>query len=150
MRLTIKTKTRRSRPAKWALALLTFIGAGSTALAAPIEVNNSSFERAALDAGGWNNALPDTNTPISGADWTGPNGPEDGSAFIEFIDGFSAEGSQHLGMQNGYFVYQITEEAWAPNTNYTLVSGVGNRSEGFSPAGALAVLALTTDEKKKK
>ncbi|MFT5188726.1 MAG: hypothetical protein ACI957_001748, partial [Verrucomicrobiales bacterium] len=138
MRLSLKTLKRRST--SWAIGLLTLVGAGTSALAAPIEVNNASFERPALEPGGWSNDLPDPNNPISGSNWIGQDGPNNGNTFIEFIPDFSSEGGQHLGMQANYYVFQNTGTPWAPNTTYTLTVGVGNRGE---PAGALTIIGLT-------
>ena len=129
MRLTIRKTLKRS----W-LAALAVVGLGSTALAAPIEVRNDSFESPDLSEGAtWSNDLGD--------DWTNPN--DAGGSFIERIPGFSAESAQHVGTQNGAFIYQNTGVAAEPFTTYTLIVGVGNRNASFSPAGAMAILGLT-------
>ncbi len=135
MRLSLKTLTRRCRAA-WApwLAVLTAVGVGSSALAAPIEVKNSSFETPDVTGGPtWTNDL--------GGDWINPN--DAGGSFIEFIDGFVDEGAQHVGTQNGTYVYQNLGVPAQPNTTYTLIVAVGNRNADFSPEGATAILGLT-------
>ncbi|MEM7383360.1 MAG: LamG-like jellyroll fold domain-containing protein, partial [Verrucomicrobiota bacterium] len=121
--------------ATWVLAASFFLLLGQGAFAAPIPVTNASFETPALDAGGWNNDL---------SDWLGQAGPSDGGAFIEYIDGFVSDGSQHVGTQNGYYVFQNLGVPWEANATYTLTVGVGNRNANFSPAGALAIIGLTT------
>jgi hypothetical protein len=114
------------------------------ALAAPIPVNNASFERPAQDSGGWINELADAEPNgdvVEGADWLGQNGSNDGATFIEFIPNFNSEGNQHLGMQSNYYVFQNTGKAWKANTGYSLTVGVGNRGE---PAGALTIIGLAS------
>ena len=129
MRLTIRTTLKRS----W-LAALAVVGIGSTALAAPIEITNGSFEAPDLSEGAtWTNDLTEA--------WTNPN--DAGGSFIERIPGFSAQSAQHVGTQNGAFIYQNTGVAAEPFTTYTLIVGVGNRNASFSPAGAMAILGLT-------
>ncbi len=143
MRLSLKTLTSRCRraAAPW-LAALAVVGAGSTALAGPIEVNNASFEAPDLTSGGntWINDLTDAGG------WVGQAGLNAGGTFIEYIPGFSADGAQHIGMQDGYFIYQNTGVAAEPNTTYTLMVGVGNRNADFSPEGAMAILGLAVLE----
>ena len=128
-------------PSPSLLILACLFGVSSLALAAPIPVNNASFERPELDSGGWNNALPDPELADPGPDWIGQSGPNDGNTFIEFIPDFSSEGNQHLGMQGNYYVFQNTGVAWEADTSYTLTVGVGNRSQN---PGALAIIGLTS------
>ena len=126
------------------LTLACFFGASSLALAAPIVVNNASFERAVYaDGANWTNDLPDPEpqADASGSDWLGQNGPNDGNTFIERIPDFFSEGDAHLGMQGNYYVFQNTGVAWEANAGYTLTVGVGNRGE---PAGALTIIGLTS------
>ncbi|MFT5406434.1 MAG: hypothetical protein ACI9DF_005295 [Verrucomicrobiales bacterium] len=123
------------------LTLACLLGASAMVLAAPIPVNNASFERPMLDSGGWSNDLPDPDLVDGGPDWIGQNGPNDGNTFIEFIPNFNSEGNQHLGMQGNYYVFQNTGVAWLANSGYTLTVGVGNRGE---PAGALTIIGLTS------
>ncbi|MDA7649507.1 hypothetical protein N8580_04145 [Akkermansiaceae bacterium] len=52
--------------------------------AAPLVIGDHSFEGNDLAAGGWSTAV--------GPEWSG-------SGFEEFITGFSAEGTDHLGME---------------------------------------------------
>ncbi|MEM7387682.1 MAG: hypothetical protein AAF514_22330, partial [Verrucomicrobiota bacterium] len=124
------------------LVLAFLLGVISWALAAPIVVNNASFERPAQDPGGWLNELtdPEPNPEAGGSDWLGQNGSSDGNTFIEYINGFNSEGNQHLGMQGNYYVFQNTGVPWKADTGYTLTVGVGNRGEN---PGALTIIGLT-------
>ncbi|MDB4554608.1 hypothetical protein N9Z94_02360, partial [Akkermansiaceae bacterium] len=60
---------------------------------------NASFESPALEAGGWSNDLggwihnPAANTTL---------------AFVENVPGFSADGNQHLGIDQGHNVFRGT------------------------------------------
>lgn len=112
--------------------------------AEPIAVSNASFELEALDPGGWTNALQPAAAGEPSSGWIGRNGGSDGGTFIEHISGFHADGNQHLGMQNNYYVFQNTGVPWEANTVYTLTVAIGNRNAGFSPEGALAIIGLTT------
>lgn len=107
------------------LASLAVIALANLAFAEALPVSNGSFEAPTLDPGGWSNDLPDTG-------WT--QLPENGSAFIEYIDGFSADGNQHLGMAEGAEVYQDLGVALSPNSTYTLTVSAGNRNANFTPA----------------
>lgn len=91
----------------------------SESFAAPIPVANASFESPALDAGGWSNDLggwihnPAANTTL---------------AFVENVPGFSADGNQHLGIDQGHNVFRGTGHITQPNTVYTLRVALGNRA----------------------
>jgi hypothetical protein len=88
--------------------------------AAPVTVPNSGFELPALAAGGWSNAL---------TSWTGSGGNNNAAAFTEHITGFSSDGTQHIGMELGYDIWQdLAGVTFQPNTLYTLTAGVGNRA----------------------
>ncbi len=111
--------------------------------AAPVPVNNASFETANYSgANSWTNDLTDNN-PATTIEWQGRDGNADGDAFIERIGGFFSQGVAHVGMAVGYFIYQDTEVAWLPNTRYTLTVGVGMRNAGFSTATNLTAIGLT-------
>ena len=71
--------------------------------------------------GGWSNNAP--------TGWIDPQG-NDNTNFIENISSFASEGQLHLGFDANElgFVYQDLTAAWAPNTAYTFVVGVGNRA----------------------
>ena len=125
-----------------ACPVLAFLGLNS-AVAAPIEVNNHSFERPALGAGGWNNNLPDPDASAGDPDWLGRDGANSGSAFIEFIGGFFSEGNQHVGMAGGYFLFQNLGIPYEANTEYKLTVGVGFRNNGQSGAEATSIFGLT-------
>lgn len=99
----------------------------SSAYAAPLEVKNASFETTAEDgfaAGSWTNTL---------VDWSGP--PTATDAFIEYIDGFSADGTNHVGIQNNEEVSQDLGITLQPNTTYNLTVGVGRRNASFTVDG---------------
>jgi hypothetical protein len=101
------------------LAVLAVAGA---ARAEAIDIKNASFEVPVLDAGGWTNDYPD---------WEAP--PETGDAFVEYIDGFSSDGVNHIGIQNGEEVSQDLGVPLLPNSIYTLTVGIGNRNASFTP-----------------
>ncbi|MDG2123768.1 MAG: hypothetical protein P8J87_08735 [Verrucomicrobiales bacterium] len=125
-----------------AAAVLLLITAGwlvPDAEAAPVPVNNFSFDEGI--AGGWTNELP--IDPPDDADWIGASGGNNGGAFLETIGGFAGEGADHLGTQNGYYVFQNTGVPWEANTKYTLTVGLGNRNDGQSPAGTETAIGLT-------
>ncbi|MCB1097228.1 MAG: hypothetical protein KDN22_16765 [Verrucomicrobiae bacterium] len=128
---------RRKLHKLYAVIGVGLVGFGSTALAAPVTVNNASFEAPDLHSGGntWSNEI--------GPDWKLGGPAAAGDTFIEYIDGFASEGLQHIGLQNNIFIYQDTGVAVEPNTTYTLTVGVGNRNASFSPEGALAIIGLT-------
>ncbi|MDA7862350.1 lamin tail domain-containing protein [Akkermansiaceae bacterium] len=87
--------------------------------AAPLVIGDHSFEGNDLAAGGWSTAV--------GPEWSG-------SGFEEFITGFSAEGTDHLGMESGAQVTQDLAATYQANTRYTLTISMGNRP-GFTNAG---------------
>ena len=105
--------------------------------AAPITVNNHSFENqvANLNAGGWTNQL---------VDWVGTNGTNDGNAFEEYIVGFVAQGTDHLGMALNYDVWQDVGLSYQANSVYTLTVATGNRS-GNTVAGNQSTYILADD-----
>jgi hypothetical protein len=116
--------------------IFAMLGCG-TLLAAPIDLTDPSFESNSggdMAAGGWNNDLF--------PDWEGLNGQNAGEAFEEFIAGFVSEGTDHVGMAAGYYIWQDTGVAFEPNKTYQLTVGIGNRDAGFSPAGNVSVYAI--------
>ena len=109
-----------------AIGLLVFTGLVHPASAAPVTVPNFSMETPVLAAGGWTNTL--TN-------WTGTGGNPSAQAFQEYITGFSAQGTQHVGMELNYDVWQdLTGVTYEAASEYTLTVAVGNRA-GTSQAG---------------
>lgn len=106
-------------------------GAG---VADTITVLNPSFESPALDPGGWGYQIDD---------WSGPD-PAAQEAFLEHIVGFVADGTNHLGLQTGIEVWQDLTVPALPNTTYTLNVAVGNRDNGWNPAGSEARYGLYT------
>jgi len=103
--------------------------------AASITVNDSSFENNAnvTAPGGWGNDLS--------PEWQERGGANNGESFEEWIDGFAADGNNHVGMATGAYIWQDTGVALAPNTTYTLTIAAGNRS-GQSQAGNVTTYAL--------
>jgi hypothetical protein len=93
---------------------------------APITVGDSSFEGNTLDSGGWSNDLS--------PEWNETGGPNNGSGFEEYINGFSAQGTDHLGLNSGHSVWQDLGEAYQADTVYTLTIAAGNRA-GQTTAG---------------
>ena len=112
---------------------LSFIGAH----AASISINDPSFESNSgsdMGPGGWNNGLD--------PDWTGREGQNNGDAFEEYIGGFVADGTDHVGMATGYYIWQDVGVAIAPNTTYTLTVAAGNRNASYSSPGNESTYAL--------
>ena len=114
---------------------------GATALlshGASITVADPSFESnpagdLSANATTWSNDL----TP----DWEERGGPGNGDAFEEFIGGFSADGSQHVGINVGGYIWQDTGVALQPNTTYTLSLAAGNRA-GQSNVGNVTTYSI--------
>jgi hypothetical protein len=107
---------------KQLLGIATILALASSAYAEAIVVKNASFEEPVLDAGGWTNEYPDWETP-----------PAIGDAFVEYIVGFSSDGVNHIGIQNGEEVSQDLGVPLLPNSIYELTVGVGNRNASFTP-----------------
>ena len=104
-----------------------------TARGEAITVGDHSFEGNTLSAGGWNNNI--------GPEWTGTGGSNNGNAFEEYIAGFAADGTDHLGMVLNYDVWQDLGVTYQANTRYTLTIAAGNRS-GSTSSGNLTQYAL--------
>jgi len=104
------------------IAFVSVLAVASYASAESVNINNFSFEEPVLDPGGWTNTYPD---------WTPP--PNTGDAFVEYIDGFSSEGNQHIGIQGENMVTQGLGIELSPHTTYQLTVGVGNRNGSFTP-----------------
>lgn len=105
--------------------------------AASISINDPSFESNSggdMNPGGWNNGLD--------PDWTGKDGQNAGGAFEEYINGFVAVGTDHVGMGTGYYIWQDTGVAITPNTTYTLTVAAGNRNASFSSPGNASTYGL--------
>lgn len=101
--------------------------------AAPVSVGDPSFEGNSLGPGGYGyNLAPE---------WTGTNGTNNGSAFEEYITGFSADGTDHLGMELNYDVWQDLGVTYQANTRYTLTVAAGHRS-GLTQPGNITQYVL--------
>jgi hypothetical protein len=93
---------------------------------APLGVGDFSFEGNGLPAGGYAYEL--------GPEWLETNGPDHGAGFEEYITGFAAEGTDHLGMEFNHDVWQDLAVTYQPGTRYTLTVAAGHRS-GLTNAG---------------
>ncbi|MDC0568964.1 hypothetical protein OAP01_13125, partial [Akkermansiaceae bacterium] len=102
-----------------------------------ITVKDPSFEinsGGEMSPGGSNNGIA--------PDWEGRDGGSAGGAFEEYIDGFAAEGTDNVGMETGYYIWQDTGVAIAPYTTYTLTVAAGNRNANFSSSGNASIYGL--------
>lgn len=125
-----------------AVILLSLLGAAGLQ-AAPIEVKNFSFEAPKLGSGGWTNNIQDGTLGPDDPQWNGRAGNNNGDTFIEYIGGFRSEGNQHIGMANGYFVFQNLGVPYEANTTYKLTVGVGYRNANQSGALSTSWIGLT-------
>jgi hypothetical protein len=66
-----------------------------------------------------------------------------GAAFVERIDGFSAGGEQHLGMEQGASVFQDLDAVYQAGSTYLLRVSVGNRPS-WTQKGNLSKIALSS------
>lgn len=103
--------------------------------AAPVVVGDSSFERNDLTAGGWSNDLS--------PEWQETGGPSNGAGFEEFINGFAAEGTDHVGLNAGHTIWQDLGVTYEANTIYTLTVATGHRA-GQTNAGNQSTYSLAT------
>lgn len=87
--------------------------------AAPVAIDDASFEGNFLEVGGWSNSL--------GPEWQEANGPDSSSGFEEYVEGFSVNGTDSLGMAQGHTVWQDLAVSYQANKRYTLTVGIGNR-----------------------
>jgi hypothetical protein len=101
--------------------------------AAPVPIADFSFEVNTganagnnLNAGGYHVNL--------GPEWQESAGPANGAGFEEYITGFNADGTDHLGMEINHDVWQDLAVTYQPNTRYTLTVASGNRG-GYTQAG---------------
>ncbi|MDB4302601.1 lamin tail domain-containing protein [bacterium] len=106
------------------------IGTGS---AAPITVGDPSFEGNTLASGGWSNDLS--------PEWSETGGRNNGNGFEEYVNGFSAQGTDHLGLNTGHSVWNDLGETYQADTIYTLTVAAGNRA-GQTSAGNLSEYSL--------
>ena len=114
------------------LALLSIL----TCPAAPVVIPNFDFETQTpeLTAGQFTTTL----TP-----WLETGGPGAPAGFFEYLPGFSAEGTDHLGMEAGHDVWQDLAVNYAANTVYSLTVSAGHRS-GQTLAGNASTYLLGT------
>lgn len=97
------------------------------AVAAPVTIGDFSFEGNSLGPGGYSSSI--------GPEWTGSGGSSSSNAFEEYITGFASQGTDHLGMEYNYDVWQNLGVTYQANTRYTLTVGVGNRTSGQTSSG---------------
>ena len=108
--------------------------------AASVTIQNPSFEAPDLSQPGVN---PWTNDLAPGGGWLNQdNSTSNGGSFIEVIGGFSADGTQHIGMASAWGVGQDTGVVFQANTRYTLTVAVGNRNANFSPVDNISQYGL--------
>ena len=89
-----------------------------------VTVGDYSFEGNSLTPGQWTNDLS--------PEWQETGGPNNGNGFEEYITGFVADGTDHLGMNLGHDVWQDPGVTYQANTRYTLTVAVGNRAGSTS------------------
>jgi hypothetical protein len=94
-------------------------------IASPVAIGDPSFEGNSILASEWTNDI--------GPEWTGTGGENSGNGFEEYITGFAADGTDHLGMNLGHDVWQDLAVTYQSNTRYTLTVGVGNRNGSTQP-----------------
>lgn len=119
--------------ARTLLVLALLLWGASPASATQIVVEDSFFEKNPPAAGGWTNDLR--------PNWNETNGPNNGNGFKEHIPGFSAKGTNHLGMAPNHNVWQNLQATYQPNTRYTLTVAVGHRN-GQTQSGNDSVYGL--------
>ncbi|MFM2220458.1 MAG: hypothetical protein RLZZ553_206 [Verrucomicrobiota bacterium] len=114
--------------------LASLILLAKTLHAVPVAVGDPSFEGNSLAVGGYSgNIAPE---------WFGTNGQNSvNQAFEEYITGFAADGTDHLGMALGYDVWQNLSVTYQANTRYTLTIAAGNRS-GQTQSGNITQYSL--------
>lgn len=126
---------KRSITTPAVLAVAVLLLAAGTVQAAPVTVNNFSFEEPDVGNGGptWSNVTP--------PGWQEPV-TDGGDSFTEEIPGFASEGEQHEGIQNLYHIWQDLGVPAEPLTIYTLTVGVGNRNDSFTFPGNMSRFSL--------
>lgn len=123
--------------------LLVLAGTAAFSHGASITIGDSGFEANVggpgaggdLASGGWSNNLS--------TEWEERDGVDNGASFEEFIPGFSSEGTDHIGVATGYYIWQDTGVALQPNTTYTLTVGVGRRG-GQTAGGNVSTFAIVS------
>jgi hypothetical protein len=106
-------------------------------MAASVTITNPGFEAdiASLQGGtSWSDAVP--------AGWSDPQGG-DNTNFMELIAGFAGDGQVHLGFDGNELglIYQDLGTVWAPNTQYTLTVGAGNRTGFGAGTGRFSLIS---------
>lgn len=114
-------------------ALALFAGGGRATTPTLIPVQNPGFEDPVLAPGSYTNA-----TPAGWQEGT-PNGP---NSFTEHIPGFSMAGNNHEGIASGGTLWQDLDSPLTPNTQYSLIIGIGHRDAVSTRAGNQSVFKL--------
>lgn len=109
----------RVLPICWLVVWLACLG-WCRVMAVPVAIGDASFEGNAIGAGAWTNDLS--------PEWQESNGANNAAGFEEYIAGFAAEGTDHLGMELNHDVWQDLGVTYQANTRYTLTVAVGNRN----------------------
>jgi hypothetical protein len=99
-------------------------------------MDNISFEEPSFSQDGYGYLVPG---------WFS-NAEAENATFVERIDGFAAEGRQHLGMERGVSVHQDLTATYKENMVYTLSVSVGNRPAWTSTGNRSSVSLTTPDE----
>lgn len=98
--------------------------------ATPVTILDPSFEGNTLTAGNSSGTI--------GPEWQYA-GYSAGQVFEEYLVGFVANGTDHLGMtstnQNSRYVYQDLAVTYQANTTYTLTVACGNRNATYTVSG---------------
>ncbi|MCU0776037.1 MAG: cadherin-like beta sandwich domain-containing protein, partial [Akkermansiaceae bacterium] len=89
-----------------------------TATANPVTIGDASFDSRSLAVAG----LTTTLTP-----WLETGGTSNGNGWFERVNGFAADGQNHLVMNLNHNVWQDLGVTYQDSTRYTLTVAVGNR-----------------------
>jgi hypothetical protein len=94
-------------------------------MAAPVAINEASFEGIDVGEQGWTNNFADSG-------WVGRNGTDNEDAFVEGI-GFTSEGDVAVGMVDGYYIFQeLIGNSFKARHRYILTVGIGHRASYIS------------------
>lgn len=110
---------------------------GGRVAAVPVPVGDFSFETNNLSPGGYHYDLE--------PEWKETGGPNNTAGFEEYIVGFVADGTDHLGMALNHDVWQDLAATYQPNTRYTLTVAVGFRNGQTQPGNQSRYLLADTN-----
>jgi hypothetical protein len=119
MRSPIIVSQARPSAAPFVIFLLCVLAAfARTATANPVTIEDASFDSRSLAVAG----LTTTLTP-----WLETGGTSNGNGWFERVNGFAADGQNHLVMNLNHNVWQDLGVTYQDSTRYTLTVAVGNR-----------------------